>query len=54
MNHETEKAGHPRFPGVHWHKKAKKWVAQIRVNNAPLYLGLHVEFCDAVSPSLAR
>ena len=40
MNHETEKAGHPRFPGLIRTKKRIKWVAQIRVNNAPLYLGL--------------
>jgi hypothetical protein len=28
-----------RFKGVNWHKKAKKWVAQINVNGKKKYLG---------------
>ena len=28
-----------RFTGVHWHKKDKKWEANIRINNIPKYLG---------------
>jgi hypothetical protein len=27
--------------GVHWHKAAMKWCAQIRVNNQRFYLGLY-------------
>lgn len=33
--------------GVFWHKKAKKWQAQIKVNKKHFYLGLHKTFDEA-------
>jgi hypothetical protein len=33
--------------GVYWHKRAKKWLAQISVNKKHFYLGLHESFEDA-------
>jgi hypothetical protein len=28
------------FKGVFWHKAGKKWMAQIKINGEPIYLGL--------------
>jgi hypothetical protein len=33
--------------GVYWHKRAKKWLAQIKLNKKHFYLGLHENFEDA-------
>jgi hypothetical protein len=33
--------------GVYWHKRAKKWLAQIKANKKHFYLGLHENFEDA-------
>jgi hypothetical protein len=44
--HNTNTSG---TAGVCWHKKAKKWVAMIKVNNKLLYLGLHADKADAIS-----
>jgi hypothetical protein len=41
----TNKSG---YPGVYWHKSAKKWCAQITVGGASRYLGLH-ETAEAAS-----
>lgn len=35
--------------GVFWHKSAKKWVAQIRVNRKRVHLGSFASFDDAVA-----
>ena len=35
------------FKGVHWHKYAKKWMASIKVNKVPIYLGLFVDPIEA-------
>jgi hypothetical protein len=37
-----------RFKGVCWHKRNKKWVAQIKYNNKKIYLGYFA------TPELAR
>ena len=29
-----------KYAGVYWNKKAKKWLAQIRINDKRKYLGL--------------
>lgn len=34
--------------GVKWHKKAKKWMATLCVNNNHLYLGIYSDFNEAV------
>jgi hypothetical protein len=33
--------------GVYWHKRAKKWSAQIKLNKKHYYLGLHGSFEEA-------
>jgi hypothetical protein len=33
--------------GVYWHKRAKKWLAQIKANKKHYYLGLHGSFEEA-------
>jgi len=42
------------FKGVFWHQKAQKWMAQIRANKEPIYLGLfltkelaYAAYCEA-------
>jgi len=35
--------------GVYWHKGAKKWCAEIWVNDIKQYLGLFTDFNDAVA-----
>lgn len=35
------------YKGVSWHKSAKKWQAQIRVNGKTIYLGLFDDKIDA-------
>jgi hypothetical protein len=42
----TNTSGHK---GVCWNKNAKKWQANIRVNNAQTYLGLFTNIDDAVA-----
>jgi hypothetical protein len=36
------------YIGVNWHKSAKKWMAQIKVNRKNIYLGLFTNKEDAV------
>jgi len=36
-----------KFKGVCWHKKAKKWMASIKINHTPRYLGLFIEEYEA-------
>lgn len=35
------------LPGVSWNKRAKKWVAQIRINNRIKHLGYYINEYDA-------
>ena len=37
------------FKGVHWHKTAKKWCAQIRINGRGTHLGLFGSESDATN-----
>ena len=39
------------FPGVHWHKYNKKWVAQIKINQKLIFLGYYNSSLEA---ALAR
>jgi len=39
--------------GVCWHKKHKKWCAQIRVNGKQIYLGSFTDLADAVTARAA-
>ena len=44
LNHANVKPGRANrsgFKGVSWHRKAKKWVAQITIDQTNRYLGLH-------------
>lgn len=41
------KTGSSKFKGVCWHKKAKKWVSSIRVNNKHMHLGCFDNEVDA-------
>ncbi len=36
-----------KYKGVCWHKKAQKWMAHIKVNRKPRYLGLFIQEWDA-------
>jgi len=38
------------YKGVYWHKYARKWMASIKVNKKPIYLGL---FVDPIEAALA-
>lgn len=40
INAKRSSANKSGYKGVSWHRKAKKWVAQITYNRKPLYLGL--------------
>jgi hypothetical protein len=40
-NQKKPKNNTSGFKGVSWHKKDKKWYAQIRVNNKLIYLGCY-------------
>jgi len=43
--YKTNKSG---FTGVTWHKRDKKWVAHIRINNKRIHLGNFVNIDDAI------
>lgn len=36
-----------KYKGVCWHKRAKKWMASIKINRTPQYLGLFIKEIDA-------
>ena len=40
FNRKSEKNSTSSFKGVCWHKGAEKWVAQIKINGKPKYLGI--------------
>jgi len=48
-NQKLSLANRSGVTGVHWHKSANKWVAQITVNSKPVYLGLFTDKNDAIS-----
>jgi hypothetical protein len=45
MRHRPSRTS--RFKGVSWHKRAKKWVAQIGIDHTTHYLGVYVDDKDA-------
>lgn len=47
MNAGKHRKGASRFRGVHWHKKARKWCAELVVHGRKHYLGLFVSELDA-------
>lgn len=47
MNMKPHKDSSSKYKGVFWHKKGKKWSAQIRVNGHRNHLGLFVKEIDA-------
>jgi hypothetical protein len=36
-----------RYPGVRWHKKSKKWIAEVRINGRGTHLGRFVSETEA-------
>lgn len=49
-NHSNNVSG---VKGVVWHKKGKKWAAEISVSYTKFYLGLFLDFDEAVCTRLA-
>lgn len=47
LNTKKYKGWTSRFKGVSWHKKSKKWMAQIRASKKHFYLGLFDKEVDA-------
>ena len=43
-----------KYTGVCWHKKSKKWMAQITIKNFRYYLGCYVEEIDAYKAYLKK
>lgn len=39
MNSKSHKGSSSKYKGVAWHKREKKWMAQIKVNNKQTHLG---------------
>ena len=40
QNKTSHKGSTSKYLGVYWHKQSEKWIAQIRVNGAKMYLGI--------------
>lgn len=40
MKNRISKNGSSKYKGVHWHKRDRKWYAQIRVNKKTIHLGI--------------
>lgn len=47
MNQKRSKANTSGYKGVHWHKKSKRWVAQVRKEGKTVYCKLFVSKEDA-------
>jgi len=47
-NKSIQKSNTSGVSGVHWHNGVNKWCVEIRVNTKYLYLGLFVNFDEAV------
>ena len=50
MNTQPHYNSSSKYKGVYWHKRAKKWTAQIRVNDIRTHLGMfESQFCGALA-----
>jgi hypothetical protein len=49
MNRSKQKNNVSGVNGVYWHKRVKRWIAQIVVDGKKIYLGCFAEFHEAVN-----
>lgn len=47
-NRKRNKTNSSGFPGIHWHARDQKWMAQICVNNRKIHLGYFDDLNEAV------
>jgi hypothetical protein len=40
QNRASKKGSLSKYPGIHWHKRAQKWQAQIKINRKNKHIGL--------------
>lgn len=47
FNSQSRQNSSSKYKGVNWHRQNRKWTAQIRINEKPLYLGIFEDEKDA-------
>ena len=49
MNRDKPRQNTSGIKGVYWHKKHKKWQANLQINGKLIYLGLYLNKEDAIN-----